>query len=224
MTLSEADAARVAAAVTAAEATSDGEIVTVLARRSDAYADVALTGAALAMLLWLAALATWPGIARAIDAHLVDAWRPDGAPAGALLAIALIGAGLAFLLVRLLLADARARLLVTPGGLKAHRVRARAITLFRAAVEGRTRAKTGVLLYLSLAERRAEIVADAAIASRVAPERWGEAMAALIAAVKDGRPADGMVDAVRLIGAVIAEHFPRSPDDTDELPDRLILL
>ncbi|HEY0270247.1 MAG TPA: hypothetical protein VGC10_04575, partial [Sphingomonas sp.] len=80
------------------------------------------------------------------------------------------------------------------------------------------------LLYLSLAEHRAEIIADAAINAKVTPETWGDAMAALIDAVKDGRPGDGMVASIGKIGQVLAEHFPRSPDDTNELPDRLILL
>lgn len=49
-------------------------------------------------------------------------------------------------------------------------------------------------------------------------------MQALVAAVKDGRAADGMIAAVEQIGAVLTEHFPRSADDRNELPDRLILL
>ena len=105
------------------------------------------------------------------------------------------------------------------------RVRRRAILLFRLAAENRTRARTGrAALPLSLAERRAEIVADASIAAKVAPETWGEAMAVLIEAVLKGRAGDGMVAAVERIGQVLAEHFPRSADETNELPDRLILL
>jgi putative membrane protein len=80
------------------------------------------------------------------------------------------------------------------------------------------------MLYLSLAERRAEIIADSAIHSRVANDVWGDAMAALIVAVRDGRPGDGMADAVTRIGAILGAHFPRSADDTNELPDRLIEL
>jgi putative membrane protein len=49
-------------------------------------------------------------------------------------------------------------------------------------------------------------------------------MAALVLAVKDGRPGDGMAAAVTQIGSVLAEHFPRSDNDTNELPDRVIEL
>jgi putative membrane protein len=58
----------------------------------------------------------------------------------------------------------------------------------------------------------------------VAAEVWGEAMAALILAVKDGRPGDGLAEAVAHIGKVLAEHFPKTSDDINELPDRLIEL
>jgi putative membrane protein len=95
---------------------------------------------------------------------------------------------------------------------------------FRLGAEHRTVGRTGVLLYLSLAEHRAEIVADAAIHSKVAPEIWGQAMAALIAELKAGRPGEGMAKAVRMIGDVLAEHVPKSSADRDELPDRLIEL
>ena len=64
------------------------------------------------------------------------------------------------------------------------------------AAERRTARRTGVLLYLSLAERRAEIVADAAIHAKVAPEVWGDAMAELLAHVREGRASEGMAAAV----------------------------
>jgi putative membrane protein len=49
-------------------------------------------------------------------------------------------------------------------------------------------------------------------------------MAVLIEAVRKDRAGDGMVAAVERIGQVLAEQFPRSADDANELPDRLILL
>ncbi|HEU0066367.1 MAG TPA: hypothetical protein VFQ57_03910 [Sphingomonas sp.] len=223
MQLTQQDHAIVSAAVTAAELGTDGEIVTVVAGRSDAYHDVALHWAVLAMLLVLALLATWPGLIDTLHALVADPWTSAPTIRAAMLA-ALILTTLAFLVVRLALTWQPLRLALTPRATKARRVRARAMTLFRTAAEQRTIASTGVLLYLSLAEHRAEIIADAAIHGRVAPETWGAAMAALVAAVRDGRPGEGMADAVTQIGAVLAEHFPRSEGDVNELPDRLILL
>jgi putative membrane protein len=223
MRLTPDDHAKVSAAVTAAEARTDGEIVTIVARESDAYHDVGLHYAVLAMLLLLAGLAAFPGVLDAIHGLVGDPWT-EHVTTSAALTIATFLAAVTFLAVRYLLAIRPLRMALTPHAAKARRVRRRALTLFRAAAEQRTRAATGVLLYLSLDEHRAELIADAAIHGRVSEDVWGHAMAALIAAVKDGRPGDGMAVAVAEIGVVLAQHFPRSAGDTNELPDRLIEL
>ena len=114
------------------------------------------------------------------------------------------------------------RLALVPPRMKDARVRGRAVTCFKVGAERRTHGRTGILIYLSMGEHRAEIVADEAIASKVAPEVWGEAMAAMIVHIREGRVADGMCAAVDMVGAVLAEHFPRAEDDHNELPDRLI--
>lgn len=223
MRLTEADHARVTSAVTAAEANTDGEIVTVIARRSDAYHDVALHWSVLVMLLVLALLAAYPAAIERLHALTGDPWA-DHISVRATLTIALVVIAATFLIARLVLAWRPLRLALTPAATKARRVRARALTLFRAGAEKRTIAATGVLLYLSVEEHRAELIADASIHDRVSEDHWGAAMAALVTAVKDGRPADGMAEAVAAIGAVLAEHFPRSENDVNELPDRLIEL
>jgi len=223
MRLSAEDHAKVTAAVTAAEAHTSGEIVTVVARQSDRYHDVALHWGVLAMLLVLALLAVFPGVAEAIHLRLIDGWA-EQVPASSLYTIALVLMAATFLLARLIFAPLALRMALTPGATKTRRVRAKAMQLFRTGTEKRTVAATGVLLYLSLAEHRAELIADEAIHIRVDADVWGHAMASLIAHVKDLRPGDGMAAAVGEIGVVLAEHFPRSDDDTNELPDRLIEL
>jgi putative membrane protein len=219
---SEQDRIRVGEAVTRAEALSDGEIVTIVAPSSDAYHDVVLHWAVLVVFLAIAVIAAAPAFFILLLDRLVDRWVTWSS--GELIAILLGVLAIKFLVARWVFGLRPIRLALTPRSTKARRVRRRALMLFRLSTEARTRAKTGVLLYLSLAEHRAEIVADAAINAKVKPEVWGDAMAALIGAVRDGRPPDGMVASVEKIGQVLAEHFPRSPDDTNELPDRLILL
>ena len=76
--------------------------------------------------------------------------------------------------------------------------------------------------YLSMREHRAEIVADQPIAAIVPAEVWGEAMADMLAEIKQGHIAEGLAAGVRDVGQVLSEHFPRSEDDENELPDRLI--
>lgn len=223
MRLTDQDRARVAEAVAQAELGTSGEIVTVLARRSDDYADVALHWAVLAMLLVLALLAWQPWPIEWLHSRMIDPWAQT-VPAHWYLTAALVVTALTFFAVRLLLAKDSLRIALAPGSTKTRRVHARALTLFRTSAEKRTQGSTGVLLYLSLAEHRAEIIADSAIHSKVTPDVWGAAMAALLAEVKQGRPAEGMAAAVTQIGLVLAPHFPRAADDVNELPDRLIEL
>jgi len=223
MRFSEEDKALVAAAVAEVERISDGEIVTIVAPRSDAYHDVGLHYAVLAMLLVPVLGAVVPqgwidwGVGLAFGWNAEIGFRT-------LMLLLFVKMTLLFLIVRYALAWMPLRMALTPGRTKSRRVRRHAVELFRAACELKTRGRTGVLLYLSLAERRAEIVADRAIAEKVAPEAWGEAMAALVDEVRAGRPGPGMAIAVEKIGAVLAPILPPTLDNPDELPNRLIEL
>jgi putative membrane protein len=220
--LSEADHAKVSAAIAEAEAKSDGEIIAVVTDCSDSYHDVALHWALLAMLAVLAAAAALPSCLESLFRTLFGGWTgPELRP---LLTLLLVLAVLAFILTWLLLKIPRLRIAMTPGATRSRRVRRQAIQIFKAGAERRTIGRTGILIYLSMLEHRAEIVADEAITSVTTPDTWGEAMAALLIEVKGGRPADGIVAAVGKVGAVLAEHFPRSSTDTNEIPDKLIEL
>ena len=221
--ISQADHDRVSAAVQEAEAHTSGEIVTIVARRSDSYHDVGLSWAAAAVFLALALMAAFPAQLRTFLSSLLLDWDHELADWKLLLGLTAILI-LKFLVVRYLLAIMPLRMLMTPRATKAPRVPRRAILLFRTAAEARTRGRTGVLIYLSLDEHRAEIVADRAINDKVAPEAWGDAMAALIDAIRAGQPGEGLAQAVAQVGSVLSTHFPREQDDINELPDRLIEL
>ncbi|SEM58829.1 putative membrane protein [Sphingomonas gellani] len=223
MRLTAATHERVTQAVAAAESRTDGEIVTVVAARSDTYRDVGAHWAALAMLSAPAILAIRPGLAESLHSIFARNWDEAATPAS-LFTIALLLSAALFLLAWLAMRSTPLRLALTPPSTKARRVHRRAIDVFRASVDKRTRAATAVLLYLSLDERRAEIIAEEAIHTRVGQEVWGEAMRVLLEAVRDDRVDDGLAAAIERIGAILAEHFPRSADDSNELPDRLIEL
>jgi putative membrane protein len=223
MQLSEADHAKVSAAIAKAEAQSDGEIVAVATPISDPYHDVALHWAVAALILVLAWAAWRPDWLQWWYSLFFGGWTAEPT-LGELLTFLMVLAVLKFTAVLLILKWIPLRLALTPGATKHRRVRRRAVAVFRAAAERRTVGRTGILVYLSMAERRAEIVADDAITRVTTPETWGEAMSALLVEVKEGRLADGMVEAIELVGAVLAEHFPRSAADTNEIPDKLIEL
>jgi len=221
--ISDEDRALIAAAVAEAEAASDGEIVTIVAARSDAYHDVGLHYAVLLMLFVPAFWAFAPQSLVDWAAGLLLGWNAELTRQTVMVYMFVKLAG-TFLFVRFLLAWMPLRMALTPGRTKSRRVHRRAVELFRASCELKTRGRTGVLLYLSLAERRAEIVADEAIATQVAPEVWGDAMAALVDEVKHGRPGRGMVVAIEKIGAILVPILPPRADNPDELPNRLITL
>jgi putative membrane protein len=223
MKLSDADRGKISAAISAAEANSNGEIVAVATPISDPYHDVGLHWALVplfAVLAWAAwrptALVWWYDF-------LFGGWQPDPT-LSQLLTLLMVFAALKFTIALLILKWMPLRLALTPATTTHRRVRRRAVTVFRAAAEKRTAGRTGILIYLSMAERRAEIVADEAILKVTDDHTWGEAMSALLVEVKQGRPADGIVAAIERVGTVLAEHFPRTEDDINEIPDKLIEL
>lgn len=221
--LSEADHAAVSAAVAAAESQSAGEIVTIIAGESNSFHDVAVLWSAMVAFLALAVLALFPDFYLPLVDRVLGRWASEWS-ASHVLALGLTVATLKFGGMWLLQLWRPLRMALVPAPLKHARVRDRAVRYFKVGAERRTHGRTGILIYLSLAEHRAEIVADEAIAGKVAPEVWGDAMAVLIAEIRAGRPGAGMVAAVEQVGAVLAMHFPRAEDDRNELPDRLIEL
>lgn len=211
---SEADHARITAAVAQAERGTNGEIVTIVTDASDAYHDVPLHFAVAAMLV-VAGIAAW-----------LPHWFGDWGDMhlGAVLLRVMIAQAVVFLLVRYGLEWTPLKMAMTPRATRSRRVRRRAVQYFKASAEQRTAQRVGILLYVSLAEHVAEIVADEAIHAKVPPERWGDAMAALVDGLRAGDAGGGMAAAVAAIGAILSETFPKSEDDVNELPDRLIEL
>ena len=199
--ITEADGARVAAAIQAEEARTSGEIYCVIARRCGDYHLVPIAwAAAIALfaplpLLWLT---RWP------------------APTIYLTQIVV------FLLAAAIFSHPWLRFRVVPRRAREDRAHAEAMRQFFARGLHRTAQRTGVLIFAARAERYAAIIADAGINEKVAPAVWDDAVAALVAAIREGRPADGFVAAVHGCGNVLALHFPPGALNPDELPDRLL--
>lgn len=223
VTMTAEDHAKVSAAIALAEGRSDGEIIAISADSSDSYHDVGLHYAVLAAFVLLGIFAAAPQCLEGFYRLVAGDWSL--APSlREMLTLVLILALAAFLVVLFALKWMPLRMALTPGSTKTRRVRRRAIMLFKTGAERRTIGRTGILIYLSMAEHRAEIVGDEAITAVTTPETWGEAMTALLTHVKAGRAGDGIVAAVELIGGVLAQHFPKSSADTNEIPDKLIEL
>ncbi len=199
--ISDADKARVADAIRAAEARTSGEIFCVIARHSSDYRLVPLIWAAL--------------IALAVPAPLIyfTLW-----PASLIYLIELV----VFIAAALVLSLPVIRFHIVPRPTKHERAHEQAMRQFFAQGLDRTENRTGVLIFASAAERYAEIIADAGINAKVSSEVWDKAIAALIDGIKQDRAGDGFVAAVEQCGAVLAEHFPPGALNPDELPNRLV--
>ena len=208
-------------AVAAAELETSGEIVTVLADRSDSYADIALLWAIVASFTAMSAVALLPGFFLARLDALLGGWTHEWT-AGELFAMLTAFGLIAFAVAWAVQLWQPLKFALVPGPVKSARAHDKAVALFKVGAERRTHGRTGVLIYLSMREHRAEIVADRPIAEKVAAEVWGAAMADMLVEIKQGRVAEGMAAGVRDVAAVLAEHFPRAEDDQNELPDRLI--
>jgi putative membrane protein len=219
--ISEADHDIVTVAVAAAEAHTSGEIVTVVAAHSNDYDDVALVWASVGAFVAMSAVALFPDFYRTQYDWLTGGWGHE-LTANQWLGIVIAFGVLKWIGIWLVLLWRPLRMALTPRTIKAQRVRARAIDLFKVGTEAKTLGRTGVLLYLSLKEHRADIVADEAIAAKVSADVWGDAMDALIERVRAGQPGAGMAAAVTQMGVVLSEHFPRGSENPNELPDRLI--
>jgi putative membrane protein len=219
--LSPEDHAHISAAVSAAEEQTSGEIVTILAERSDGYTDVALAWSVLVGFTAIVVLSLAPDFFLGLIDRVTGRWATEWTP-GHIFALAAAVGIVKFIIMMLLQLWQPLKFFLIPGAIKSARTRARAVTCFKVGAEKRTEIHTGILIYLSMREHRAEIVADETIAGRVPDATWEDAMAAMLSHIREGRIAEGMAAAVAKVGVVLAQHCPRADDDRNELPDRLI--
>lgn len=219
---------RIAAAIAAAESRTSGEIFCVLARRVSSYRDVSLGWAAAAALLLPLGLIPF-GFDPAWVPGMADGWQTAHLAAGdvlvgqALAAYAMIQA-MVFLAVFLLTLIPAVRRLVTPPSVRRARVRKAALQQFLAHGLHVTEGRTGVLIFAAVSDHQVEVVADEGIHSRVDPEVWAEAVAALAKGLRQDDPAAGFEAAISLCGAVLAEHFPPSALNRNEIEDKLVVI
>jgi putative membrane protein len=214
------DAARIAAAVAAAERGTSGEIRCVLADDADpvraalAAGCVALAAPAVAVLFGFEPQAL---LGAASDWTAAHGAATSGAAASALQAYVVLQAMV--LIVALAIAFSPIPRWLTPTAWRKAAVDRAAAAQFEALGLARTRERTGVLLYVSLAHRRAEVLADEGIYAKAPHQAWDEVIALLTAPLSRGEAADGFVAAVGRIGEILAAYLPPRGDDTNELAD-----
>lgn len=217
---------RIAEAIRAAEATTSGEIFAVIARASDSYRVMPLLWAALAALVagGLSAF-LYPPLADAL-AGSTDwvAQVPDIRPEPPRLdARILAGVQLVtFVLLALLGSIPAVRPWLVPRAVLVHRAHQHALEQFLAHNLHATADRTGVLIFVSLAEHYVAVIADEGIHRHVDQSVWDGIVADLIKEVREDRVADGFEAAISACGRVLAAHMPPKPGAENELPDKLV--
>jgi len=203
MSISKEDYERIANAIRSAEARTSGEIVCVLAETSSHTTALPAFIAAVAALAtpWLLVTFTAITVYRILSLQAV-----------------------VFLVLLTLLCLPRVRVALMPRRTRraiAHRV---AMEQFKSRGIAKKKDRSGILIFVSLAERYARIIADDNIAARVPQSKWQATVDALVAHMREGRIADGFVTAIDSCGNELAAYFPSTGADRNELPDRIYLI
>jgi uncharacterized membrane protein len=98
---------------------------------------------------------------------------------------------------------------------------ARAALVFERLGMHRTTLRHGVLLYVSVEDHKLAVIGDHGIHERVGQAYWDGLLDAILARFRGRQFRDGMLHGVGEVGTVLRRHFPRRPDDVNELPDRV---
>lgn len=198
------DKARVSEAIRQAEASTSGELVTVITRASDDYWYIPTLWAALVALLVPAVIL------------LYGTWMD----ASTLFAIQVV----TFLMLALLFRIPRIKLALVPKSIK--HLRASRVAREQFFLQGlqNTEGRSSILLFVSVAEHYVEIIADKGINDVVPAGTWENVVNDFITKVKAGQYVEGFLVAIDDCGSILAEHFPAQVDDVNELPDHLVEL
>jgi putative membrane protein len=199
--LSKRERTRIAEAIRAAEANTAGEIYVVVAGEAAEFRSIAVLWAAI-----VAIIVPWP------------LYLLTNLESGTILLLQVF----AFVLIATLASHNLIRHRLVPPSIAAAAARKAAQAQFMAHGVHLTADRTGILIYVALADRRVEIVADDGINKRVSQSELDELAREVVVAARSGTLADGLVSAVLGAGKLLSLHFPPSATNPNELPDRVV--
>ena len=216
----EAEKQAVTAAVQQAEGTTSGEIVPVVATVSGRYDRAEdIVGLLFGLLALAAAWRTCPYVHPSVD-WAEGIWLSSRGLWPALLCVAagfILGSALATWIPALRLPFILAHEMDEDVQRAAHL----AFDKYRV---HRTRSSTGILIFVSLYERRVVVLPDQGLAAKIPADEWASVRDLVIDGLKRHRPADGLSAAILKCGAILAQHAPREADDRNELINELRLV
>ncbi|WP_026840324.1 TPM domain-containing protein [Citrifermentans bremense] len=194
---------RIREAVVQAEKRTSGEIATVIVWASDRYREAEALGALL--------LAGLVAVVAAVAIRHVTIWSYIP---------------LVFLLfypaLKLFHRFPRLKLSFAAAGRVADAVSERALVAFYQQGLYRTKEETGILIFISLLERKVWILGDRGIGQKIPQVEWNNLVEQLAQGLRQGKAADSLCQVIASCGIELAKHFPRRRDDQNELPDEII--
>ncbi len=203
MPVTKAEILVITGAIEAAERRTSGEIVCVVSRSSSDYNYFPLIWAVLIGLAtpWPLIILTRLSVQRIYILQL-----------------------LVFIFCLVVLSLPRIRMWLVPQNIARKRAHRAAMEQFMIRGMSHTKERTGVLIFISLAEHYARIIADEGIARQVQQARWNHAVLKLTEKAAAGALAEGLAEAIETCGDILAGPFPRRADTGNQLPDRLFII
>lgn len=223
------DHGRINAAIAKAETGTSGEITCVVKAKALEYNETPLGWAAAAAMIlplvmaamgmlphhWLekalSPVLGWHGLS--VDGNLLT-WEAILTYA----AVQLVVFAAAYVLIRF----TGLKLMLTPLATRRAKVHQKALEQFYARGLHLTAARTGVMIFLAVEEHVVEVIADGGIYDKVDKSFWNDTVAILLKHIKAGDATGGFEEAITVCGAALAQHFPPTDDNPNELPDVLI--
>jgi putative membrane protein len=200
---SDEEKERIRQAVESAESRTSGEIATMVVDQSDRYHEAEVLGGIL--------VAGLVALIIAIVVQHVTIWTYIP-----MVCILYIPARLLFIRVQRLKLPFINKLRMM------HAVRERAVRAFYEKGLYKTRDENGILIFISILERKVWILGDRCVDLKIPQATWQSHANEISAGIRDGRSCDALCAVIGGCGQVLAEHFPRKEDDTNELPDDMI--
>lgn len=206
--MTDEELSEISGAVTSAEERTTGEIVPVVVRRSSTIGHVPVILMLVFILVGMIAYSV--GF---ISGHLDEHW---------FLSLAYLTLGIA--LVRWLASVPAVCRWLTSAQDQVEQVEQRALIEFYNHAADRTKRNTGILLFISMLEHRAVVLADKAIADKLPPETWDHVIVDMLKLLKQKRLKSAMISGIESCGKILSEHFPKSADDSNEISNGLIII
>lgn len=200
--LTQEDQVTVSQAVKDVESRTNAELVTVLCARSDEYRYIPILWACLVALLIPSAL---------YFTTLPVEWT-------------VWGQLFVFVALALLLQIANIRVRLIPKSVRYWRASNMARRQFLEQGLHRTNSQTGVLIFVSEDERYVEILCDDGISVQIPDSEWQDIVVDFIDQVRSRRTLEGFVDCLKRVGDLLEVAVPKTPDNKNELDDRLVLI